>query len=173
MNLERIKDIVSKDDDEFNRYRVNFTLNPERLVGSLSITPPLTWSSIKYGAEEIGQIPNDKRGLYAFAIHIPSDALPTHGYILYIGMAGKNSERSLRERYRDYLTESKVIRRPRVRRMIARWDSLLRFFFAPVENDVSSDDLRRMEKQLNTAFMPPFSPGDLEAGVGPRVRAFL
>lgn len=110
--------------------------------------------------------------MYAFAIHIQSDALPTHGYILYIGIAGKDSERSLRERYRDYLTESHIIGRPKVRRMIVRWSSVLHFFFAPVESDVSSDYLKEIEKQLNTAFLPPFSPGDIEAGVGPSIRAF-
>ena len=54
MNLERIIDVVSKDEDEFNRYRIDFVLNPERLTTSLSVTPPLTWSSVKYGEEEVG-----------------------------------------------------------------------------------------------------------------------
>ena len=172
MNLDDIQDLAAKDNDEVNRYIVNFTLVPERLIEYADSSTVLTWSSIKYGPDEIAQVPNDKRGLYAFAICLPSESLPSHGYILYVGMAGRDSTRSLRERYRDYLNPSKIAKRHTIIRMIGNWRSVLRFFYAPVEDDVSSDDLKQMERQLNTAFMPPFSPNDLEAGVGARRRAF-
>jgi len=41
-----------------------------------------------------------------------------------------------------------------------------------LHNDVSSDDLKELEKQLNTALMPPFSEGDLEADTKQKRRAF-
>ncbi len=50
----------------------------------------LTWDSILYGEEEIEKIPDDKRGIYAFIVCHNSNALPPHGYILYIGIAGSN-----------------------------------------------------------------------------------
>ena len=59
--------------------------------------------------------------------------LPPHEYILYIGIAGYNSQRSLRERYKDYLNAKKVIKRAKIARMIGTWHEVLRFFFAPVE----------------------------------------
>ena len=49
--------------------------------------------------------------------------------------------------------------------MIGTWHNVLRFYFAPVEDDVSTEDLQEIEKQLNTALMPTFSEGDLEADV--------
>ncbi|WP_157776577.1 hypothetical protein [Nitratireductor aquibiodomus] len=56
--------------------------------------------------------------------------------------------------------------------MIGTWHQVLRFFFAPVDDAVSSADLQLLEKQLNTAFMPPFSEGDLEAETKRKRRAF-
>lgn len=48
--------------------------------------------------------------------------------------------------------------------MIGTWHKVLRFYFAPIEDDVTSDDLQVFEKQLNTALLPVFSEGDLDAG---------
>lgn len=172
MNLDDIQDLAAKDNDEVNRYIVDFTLIPGHLTEYADLAVSLTWSSVKYGAEEVDQVPNDKRGLYAFAVCLPSESLPPHGYILYVGMAGRDSARSLRERYRDYLIPSKIVKRHTIIRMIGNWRSVLRFFYAPVEDDVSSEDLKEMERQLNTAFMPPFSLNDLKAGVAARRRAF-
>jgi hypothetical protein len=42
----------------------------------------------------------------------------------------------------------------------------------PVEDDFSSADLEKLEMQLNTALMPPFSEGDLEAETKKKRRAF-
>ncbi|WP_296714943.1 hypothetical protein, partial [Tistrella sp.] len=39
-------------------------------------------------------------------------------------------------------------------------------------SDGLSDDLQALEKQLNTALMPPFSEGDLEADTKQKRRAF-
>ena len=57
-------------------------------------------------------------------------------------------------------------------RMIGTWHDVLRFFFAPVSDDLSSDDLKNLEKELNTALMPPFSENDLEADIKRKRRAF-
>jgi hypothetical protein len=65
-----------------------------------------------------------------------------------------------------------VIKRARIARMIGNWHQVLKFFYAPIEDDVSSADLKKIEQQLNTALMPPFSEGDLEAGTRLKRRAF-
>ena len=134
--------------------------------------PSLAWDSISYGREELDKVPDDKRGVYAFAICQKDAVLPPHGYILYIGIAGYNSKRALRERYKDYLSESKVIKRAKIARMIGTWNEVLRFFFAPVDENVSSEELKKLELQLNTALIPPFSQKDLEANVKRKLRAF-
>ena len=172
MNLESIIDFANKAHDEIGRYRIEVTLSPERLKFDTFAVNPLAWNSIPFGDEHIDQIPEDKRGVYAFAVCELNEALPPHGYVLYIGIAGRDSNRSLRERYRDYRNEKKVMKRAGIARMIGDWNDVLRFFFASVENNVSSDDLKELEIQLNSALMPPFSKGDLEAEIKEMRRAF-
>lgn len=132
----------------------------------------LSWDSISYGDSELNQVPNDRRGVYAFAVCHQSNVLPPHGYVLYIGIAGRNSDRSLRERYRDYLTPGRLSKRDGIKAMIGRWHEVLRFFFAPVGDDFSSDDLQKLERQLNTALIPPYSVRDMDADVKRKRKAF-
>ena len=154
------------------KYRFTVTLDPDRLTAADSELKPLAWDSIPYGPNEIHRIPDNKRGVYAFAISYPSDVLPLHSYILYIGIAGRDSQRSLRARYRDYLNRRSLLKRERFARMVVCWGPILRFFFAPVEETVTSDDLKSLERRLNTAFMPPFSINDLDARARQMQRAF-
>ncbi len=133
----------------------------------------LTWSSIKYGDAEVHKVPDDKRGVYAFAICQPSKLLPPHGYVLYIGIAGKDSNRPLRERYKDYLNGKRVMKRKKIAFMIGNWHQVLRFFYAPVDEAVSTEDLQRLEIHLNTALLPPYSDRDMVAEVRDMRRAFV
>ena len=157
---------------EIAKYKTSFVLNAERLSTEEYTVAPLTWNSIPYGENESGKIPDDKRGIYAFVVCHTNDVLPTHGYIMYIGIAGRDSERSLSARYKDYLNERKVMKRATIARMIGTWHNVLRFFFAPVDDDVSPNDLKTLERQLNTALLPPFSKGDLEASIKAKRSAF-
>lgn len=91
---------------------------------------------------------------------------------MYIGIAGRRSERSLKARYKDYLNPQKVIKRERIARMIANWQDVLRFYFAPVDSGITSTQLEKMEAQLNSAMLPPCSDGDLEADTKSKRRAF-
>jgi hypothetical protein len=92
---------------------------------------------------------------------------------MYIGIAGRKSNRSLRERYRDYLNVKKLMKRSaRVQRLFGEWNSMLRFYFAPVGDEVSSEQLEQIEKELNGALLPPMSKGDLEADVKQQRDAF-
>ena len=168
---DRLDDFVNASAEHL-KYRFTVLLDPGRLPAAVSALQPLVWDSIPYGDDEIHRVPDDKRGIYAFAISYPSDVLPPHSYILYIGIAGRDSRRSLRARYRDYLNRRSLLKRERIARMVVCWGSILRFFFAPVEETVTSDDLKYIERQLNTAFMPPFSINDLDAETRKMQRAF-
>lgn len=172
MKLDSLIDFANKATDEIAKYTVSFTLSSPKIQVNQHIIPALKWESIKYGTAELNKVPNDKRGIYAFAICQHNDVLPPHGYILYIGIAGYRSNRSLRERYQDYLNEKQVSKRARIARMIGTWHEVLRFYFAPVEKNISSEDLKQLEIQLNTALMPPFSKGDLDADIKQKRRAF-
>ncbi|MFZ5697236.1 MAG: hypothetical protein ACOY9J_00670 [Pseudomonadota bacterium] len=172
MDLTDVIDFADQADKEIGKYRVDFSISPALLTSNTYPIPALNWQSIKYGEAEIDQVPADRRGVYAFSICHPSAVLPPHGYVLYIGIAGRKSDRSLNSRYRDYLSKSSLLKRARIARMIANWHEVLRFNFAPVENSVTSEQLEELEAQLNTAMLPPFSEGDLQADIKMKRRAF-
>ena len=172
MNLHEVTDFANNVTREITAYAPHIILNPARLLADDFAIPTLNWQAIKYGDAELDQVPNDKRGIYAFAVRIDSDILPPHGYILYIGIAGRNSDRSLRERYRDYLNQRKVLKRAGIARMIGTWHQVLQFVFAPVEDAVSTEDLQLLETQLNTALIPPYSEQDIDAEVRTLRRAW-
>jgi len=171
MDDDELMDFVNASAD-LRKYRIAVTLVPDRLLAADSDLQPLAWQSIPYGRGEIHKVPDDKRGIYAFAVSYPSDVLPPHGYILYIGIAGRDSNRSLRARYKDYLNWKTVLKRARIARMIGCWRPILRFLFAPVEETVTSADLKNIERRLNTALMPPFSINDMDAETRRMMKAF-
>ena len=172
MNWDLATDFANQVANEIGKNTVSVTLSPEKMMTGNYAIPILSWDSICFGEEELDRVPNDKRGVYAFAVCHKDEVLPPHGYILYIGIAGRDSERPLRERYKDYLNVKKVMKRDRIAIMIGTWKQVLRFFFAPVGDEVSSEDLKTLEQQLNTALMPPFSIGDLDADTRRKRRAF-
>ena len=172
MRIESLVDFAHDAAERIAKYQVTMTLSPVEMLRGGYIVSSLAWDSISYGSTEKKRVPNDKRGVYAFGICKQNNVLPPHGYILYIGIAGLDSQRPLRARYEDYLNERKVIKRARIARMIGTWHNVLRFFFAPVDDDVSSDELVALEKQLNDALMPPFSEGDFTADIRHIRKAF-
>lgn len=173
LDLDKIRSARDVALKEVQNYTIPFTLNAER-ISSLVLSPsPLRWTSIKFDdATQIHNIPNDKRGVYAFVVAADCPSLPTHGYIMYIGIAGRQSQRSLRARYRDYLDTSKVLARPKVMHMVATWHDVLRFFFAPVDNQMTSAQLESLEQELNSAWMPPCVEQDFDATTRRMRKAF-
>lgn len=172
MDLSQVIDFVDQADKEIGRYRTEFTISATNLQANSFVLPILAWQCIRYGRSELSQVPTDKRGIYAFVVSQPSPVLPPHGYVMYIGIAGRKSDRSLNARYRDYLNPQKIMKRQRIARMIANWREVLRFCFAPVDSSITSEQLEEMERQLSTAMLPPFSDGDLEATTKSKRRAF-
>lgn len=165
MNFELLEDFANDAAKEIGKFKLDFILSPDKFLEQDLGIEQLNWQHIKYGHEQIEEIPDDKRGIYAFIVRNESLILPPHSYVLYIGMAGRRSERSLRARYKDYLNQKKVLKRAQIARMIGTWHSILNFYFASVEDDVSSEQLEIIEEKLNTALLPPFSEGDLDAEV--------
>ena len=161
MDIKALEDNAYEGYRQVGQYILGFTISPERMMADIRSISDLDWRSVRYGvADESKKIPNDKRGIYAFSVSWNNDVLPPHGYILYIGIAGRRSRRSLRARYRDYLSESKISERPRIVRMIGTWHHILNFLYAPVADDFPSEKLEELEKDLNTALLPPFSVRD-------------
>lgn len=172
MDLDSIIDFANDASEEIGKFIFPVTLSPQKIMADDYDVADLDWQSVRYGEDELDQVPDDKRGVYAFAISWSNAVLPPHGYILYIGIAGRDSERPLRERYKDYLNAKKVLKRSGIARMIGTWHQVLRFFFVPVDDGFSSEELKKLEEQLNTALLPYFSEGDLEADTKRKRRAF-
>lgn len=172
MNLQSVVDFVNEAHEEVGKFRLEITLAPDRLMNETYCVASLTWRSVLYGEAQVNDVPDDRRGVYAFAICHKHDVLPPYGCVLYLGIAGRDSNRSLRQRYKDYLDTKKVLKRERIARMIGTWHRVLRFYFAPVDNDMSAADLKTLEKQLNGALMPAFSAGDFDAATKRKKRAF-
>lgn len=172
MNLSELVDFANKAHQDIGRYMVTVTLSPDQITTDQYALQELSWQSINYGEADADKVPNNKRGIYAFAVYHPSKVLPPHGYVLYIGIAGRDSNRSLQARYRDYLNAGMVMKRPRIARMIGDWHKVLKFFYAPIDDSVSASVLKSIENQLNTALLPPFAEGDLEAKTKAKRRAF-
>lgn len=158
---------------EISKFKFSVILSPEKMMTDEYVVESLNWSSIRFdSSNELEKVPADKRGIYAFAVRYRSNILPDHGYILYIGIAGIGEERSLRQRYQEYLQQSRVRSRKNILRIIATWYDVLRFYFAPVDDSLSNEDLLKLEKQLNTALLPPFSQKDLEGVTKAKRSAF-
>ena len=174
MSFDLLRDFANEANREVGNFRLNFTLSPNKMRRDDYDLEALTWDSIHFGDDaEIEKIPNDKRGIYALTICHPGKVMPLHGYVIYIGIAGRRSDRPLRERYKDYLNEKRVQKeRPRLAYAIGTWQNVLRFYFAPVDDEFSSESLEELEKKINTALMPPYSFGDLEADTKHKQKAF-
>ena len=72
----------------------------------------LAWDSISYGEQELERVPADKRGIYAFAVCRNSDVFSAPRVCpLHRDCGVRDSIRSLRDRYRDYLNDRKVMKR--------------------------------------------------------------
>jgi len=172
LDLKSLEDFADNATNEFAKFGVQFNLSPERLVADNFGIDNLCWSHIPYGRDQIEEVPNDRRGVYAFVICYENGILPPHNYVMYIGIAGRNSNRTLRERYRDYLNERVVCKRPKIARMIGTWHSVLCFYFASVDEEIDSSALETIEKALNSALIPPFSQRDIDIELKQKRSAF-
>lgn len=115
--------------------------------------------------EEENQIHIPKeRGIYAFTVELVPSKLPSHGYILYIGITGDTSAATLYSRYRQYVTNLKKENgRPAVFFMLKNWSGDLFFNYVPLAR--GAIDLGRMEKSLLSAVTPPVNKRDIEATI--------
>lgn len=172
LTIELLEDFADEVTQEIAKYEERFNLSPERMLAEVTEIEELNWSYIPYGPIQINDVPDDQRGLYAFVVCNENGIFPPHHYVMYIGIAGKKSNRPLRARYQDYLNPHKVIKRSKIARMIGIWHSVLRFYFAPVNDEVDSNTLEAIEKALNNALMPPCSKRDLSVELKKKKGAF-
>lgn len=123
----------------------------------------LTWQKLRFGDINHPSIPKE-RGIYAFTIELDPSKLPMHGYILYIGITGDDSNANLYKRYAQYLLNLKnEDGRPAVFYMLDNWADDLFFNFVPLPD--KTIDLAKLETALLNAVLPPVNKRDLEASI--------
>lgn len=144
-------------------YRQNFLLLKTHWDTYTEPPISLNWKCVKFDRDNANQIPTEK-GIYAFFIEPRIAKFPTHGYLAYLGQAGHKSERNLRKRFGDYLSEKNKPKRPLVHFMLNTWENYLYFYYAEV--DPTQTDLKQLEQKLLDTFMPPFSERGYSAEVG-------
>ena len=143
-------------------YSQRFVIHPDQLM-SLTLPASLEWKSRKFNEENKEEIPKDK-GVYAFVLQHNDNNLPSHGYITYIGITGKKSKaRNLNIRYREYLRDQKIPKRPSIHEMLVKWKDCIQFYYASLKD--TDLDLSEVEKKLNDAIIPPYSTNDFTATV--------
>ena len=172
VDYSELEDFANQAIADVQKFEKCFILRPNGLMETHFTLNKLDWKSVSLGnRDEIEKIPNN-RGIYAFIIHCPNGVFPPHGYVLYIGIAGRRSNRSLRERYKDYLNVNQVKKRACLSHAFGIWHEVIKFFYATIDDSVSSEDLEKLENELNTALIPPCSLGDIDADIAKKRRAF-
>lgn len=125
------------------------------------------WQEVKFGGSDTKKIIPSKPGVYALRINIDHSAIPCNGLIAYFGISGD----SLRDRYDDYLHEKeKGSKRPMIGELLDLWGNSLDFVFWVIERKLPT--LKKIEKRLNDAVMPPFNINDFDGEVR-RIRKVL
>ena len=85
---------------------------------------------------------------------------------MYVGITGHvSAERTLRDRYRDYLRERG--KRVQIWHMLRKWTDHLYFHFSVVLDAIELDQL---EVALNDAIIPPYVTNDFSAQVRRLIR---
>ena len=123
----------------------------------------LNWQKTRFGEASHSLIPKE-RGIYVFRLELAPGKLPAHGYILYVGITGHDSDANLYLRYAQYLRNLKnQDGRPAVYYMLANWADDLFFNFVPLPD--RSIDLEKIESAFINALLPPVNKRDLEAEI--------
>ena len=153
--------------DHWREHRIDAVVWPEALRTPMP-QYTLSWEKLRFTEANHATV-SDKRGIYAFVVSVETALIPSHGYIVYVGITGARAPRSLKQRYGDYLRERRLgSKRPRIRTMFELWGEHLDFWFAPCP-DVTLD-LEALERELNTLIIPPFVEKDFEPWARPLVK---
>lgn len=123
----------------------------------------LNWQKIRFDEASHNSVPHD-RGIYIFTIELSPTKLPAHGYILYVGITGNDSDANLHQRYAQYLRHLKNLDgRPAVYYMLDNWAGDLFFHFVSIPS--IAVDLSRIEASIINAVIPPVNKRDMEATI--------
>ncbi len=124
----------------------------------------LVWDKTRFDVAGRAKVPQE-RGIYAFTVELVPTKLPPHGYILYVGITGDDSNANLQKRYNQYLRNlQNEDGRPAVYYMMKNFKNHLFFNFVALPD--KAVDLGKMETAFINSVMPPVNKRDLDASIG-------
>jgi excinuclease UvrABC nuclease subunit len=124
----------------------------------------LDWQEIPFRSDCVDQVPNEP-GVYAFYIQPRLPSKESASYLMYVG----ETERPLRQRFREYLRESgSATGRPKLSAMLPLYEGFLYFHCSVV---VSPEIPEQIESQLQETYLPPWNDR-FPASVSRVMRAF-
>ena len=127
-------------------YNHNLFLWPNRWE-SYTSEVEFNWTTVKFNVDNREYIPN-KPGIYAFLVQPRIASYLNVSYLCYVG----RSERSLRNRFNNYLQEKKELGRPKLHLWLNDYEEFVYFIYSEIA-DVNS--IPNIEKALLEAFLPP------------------
>lgn len=144
--------------DELERRTVRIALYPDRWRQFCDQYQP-EWQFTPFKQDQVASI-SDSPGVYCFHVGHGLACLPPLGLSLYGGI----TQNSLRKRCMKYFYEkNSTSGRLTVRKFLHVFDGDLTLAWAEI--DMSSFDIRQLEKDFNDAMMPPYSIKDFSAEV--------
>jgi len=157
-----------KETDDLKSFSRRFVLSPQQWA-AFNCPLILAWQRVKFEPPNWTHVP-EATGIYAFVVECPGSQFPPHGYVMYIGITKRDGGGNLRKRYKQYFTEKRVLKRPKVHYMLNKWPQHLYFHYSEVPD--RQWDIRDLEQRLCDALIPPFNQNDFSAKIRKRVRAF-
>lgn len=117
-----------------------------------SLPLALQWETIRFEKGSVGQVPENRKGVYTFVVQPGIANHPAVSYLLYVG---KVERQGFRDRFRQYLREriaGEKGRRVHVTEMLDKWEGYLWFCFATVDDE---KQIEAVEDALLAAYLPP------------------
>jgi hypothetical protein len=124
----------------------------------------LQWNEVKFILGSANSVPTTS-GLYAFVVTPPADDFPPSNWLFYIGEVGATggNGRTLRARYKEYLSELKRMTRPSISTVLNRYRKYTSFYYC--ELDWQLTNIKVVESELISALWPPVNRADFELDV--------
>lgn len=154
--------------DALKVFERHFVISPKQLK-KFSTVASLVWKKVEFTPANKATIPKS-RGIYAFVVEHNDLGLPPHGYVMYVGISGDTSKRTLQIRYGDYLQDKIRNKRASIHFMLNKWDECLFFHYAEVKD--KRIKLSKLEQDMSDALFPPFSKKDFSAEIRQVKKAF-
>ena len=123
------------------------------------------WDSVPFQRDYSDSVPNDRHGIYTFAI---APGVAQHPLLYLVTYVGKADRMTLRARFLSYFNEKHSLKRPHIGRFLRHYEGFIMFSFCCVEE---SSTIPEIEDELINALLPPLCK-ELPAKVSAIRRAF-